>query len=224
MESTVILPPDYKPSKDEEYMKIIEPCCAQRHVKELRNAIRNGGTEEFMGYGDMSLTELLPALLTRYGETNLLIAAPSIPDQAAEVVGRWMNRQWSRSDGTGKLDVVRHLTIVADLSPEKSPKASQWLKDNPFGDRLTLIDEEQEETVILLPDFAITGPVNMRYGHEFTATATTKAEDVAALWDKYRPASVPETSAKVTEQAEEPEEDKEATEPDRILRISQHIG
>lgn len=173
-------------------MKIIEPCCAQRHVKELRSAIKNGGTVEFMGHGDMSLTELLPALMTRYSETDMLIAAPSLPDQAAEAIARCMGRQWSRADGLGKLDVVSHLTIIADLSPEKSPVASQWLKDNPFSDRLTLVDKEQEDTVILLPDLAITGPVNLRYGYEFTATATTIPGEVKALWEKYAKPAVPE--------------------------------
>lgn len=173
-------------------MKIIEPCCAQRHVKELRSAIKNGGTVEFMGYGDMSLTELLPALMTRYSETEMLIAAPSIPDQAAEAIARCMGRQWSRADGQGKLDVVSHLTIIADLSPEKSPAASGWLEDNPFGGRLTLVGKEQEDTVILLPDLAITGPVNLRYGHEFTATATTIPGEVKALWEKYAKPAVPE--------------------------------
>ena len=166
-------------------MRLIEPCCAQRHVKELRSAAGKGGTVEFEGYGDMSLTELLPALLTRYTETDILIAAPSIPDQASDVIGRWMNRQWSRADGQGKLDVIKRLTVVADLSAEKSPVASQWLKSNPFGGRLTLIDKEQEETIILLPDFAITGPVNLRYGHHFVAKAMGRPEDVAALWEKF---------------------------------------
>lgn len=183
-------------------MKIIEPCCAQRQMKELRNAIMKGGTEEFMGYGDLSLTELLPALLTRYSETELLIAAPSLPDQAAEVIGRWMNRQWSRADGQGKLDVVRHLTLVADLSKDKSPVASGWLNDNPFGGRMTLVDKEQEDTAILLPDLAITGPVNMRYGHQFTARATADAKYIAALWRKYGAASVEKAP-------EKPEEKKE---------------
>jgi hypothetical protein len=59
-------------------MKIIEPCCAQRHVKELRSAIKNGGTVEFMGHGDMSLAELLPALMTRYSETEMLDIAEKV--------------------------------------------------------------------------------------------------------------------------------------------------
>ena len=34
-------------------------------MAELRKSIEKGGTAEFQGYGDMSLTELLPALLKR---------------------------------------------------------------------------------------------------------------------------------------------------------------
>lgn len=166
-------------------MYIIEPCCAKRHLGILRDNIKNGGTAEFTGYGDLSLTELLPALLTSYGETKMMIVAPSIPDQAAESIARWMRQQWARADGRGKLDVIRHMTIVADLSENKSPVASQWLNENPWGDRLTIIDHAQEETAILLPDFAITGPVNLRYGRNFTAEATTDPERIKALWEKF---------------------------------------
>lgn len=168
-------------------MYIIEPCCAPRQLMLLRDSIAKGGTEQFQGFGDLSLTELLPAIMTRYSETELLIAAPSIPDQAAEVIRRWMKQQWARRDGSGKLDAVRHLSIIADLGEEQSPAASLWLKDNPFGDRLTLVDRQQAETAILLPDFAVTGPVNMRYGRHFTATVTTVPAEVKKLWDKFSP-------------------------------------
>lgn len=167
-------------------MHLIQPCCAKRHLLGVRNAIRNGGTAQFEGYGDLSLTELLPAMLLRYDGVEMMIVAPSLPDQAAEIITVWMRRQWERRDGNGKLDVISHMTIIADMSSEKSPVASTWLKDNPFGERLTLVDMEQDTTAILLPDFAITGPVNMRYGHHFIATATTEPEKVKALWERYR--------------------------------------
>jgi len=169
-------------------MKLIQPCCAHRQLTELRDALKNGGTTEIEGYGDLSLTEILPALLTRYDETEMMIVAPTLPEQATDVISRWMNRQWPRRDGTGKLDVVRHLTIISDLRKEKSPVASQWKKANPFGDRLTLIHRVQEDTVILLPDFAITGPVNLRYDKHFTATATSDSATVEGLWRKYQSA------------------------------------
>lgn len=169
-------------------MYIINPCCTKRDLMLLRDSIAKGGSAPFEGFGDLSLTELLPAILTRYSETEMLIVAPSMPDQAADVIQKWMKQQWSRRDGSGKLDVIRHLTIVADLSEELSPMVSEWLKENPFGERLALIDMQQTETAILLPDFAVTGPVNMRYGHHFTATATTVADEVKALWAKYKAA------------------------------------
>lgn len=195
---------------------LIEPCCAVRQVMQLRDAIGRDGTKEFSGYGDLSLTELLPAILTRYSETELLVAAPALPDQAAEVVARWMRQQWPRRDGRGKLDAIRHLTVISDLSEGKSPAASQWLKENPWGERLTLIDKKQDDTVILLPDFAVTGPVNMRYGNPFTATATTKPEKVKALWEKFARTAEPEKPA-APEPAEAPEkpETTAATEPRR---------
>jgi len=45
---------------------------------------------------------------------------------------------------------------------------------------------QQDATAILLPDFAIEGPVNMRYGKHFIATAYGKREDVEGLWTKYK--------------------------------------
>ena len=60
------------------------------------------------------------------------------------------------------------------------------MDENPYGERLVLHDMRQDATAILLPDFAIEGPVNMRYGKHFTATAYGKREDVNGLWTKYR--------------------------------------
>lgn len=166
-------------------MKIIEPCCVRRHFRELRDSIGQHGKTRFQGFGDMSLTELLPALLTRYSETQMMIVAPTLPDQAAGVIGRWLKHQWARMDGNGKLDVIKRLTIIADLSEERSPMASDWLKDNPFEGRLTLVDRAQADTAILLPDLAITGPLNLQYGQNFICTVTTIQEEVDALWKQF---------------------------------------
>lgn len=166
--------------------KLIEPCCAGRHMLSVRDAIGTKGTMEIEGYDDLSLTELLPAILTRYAETELMIVAPTLPDQATEVIATWMRRTIARMDGNGRLNYIRRLTIVSDLSEAASPDASAWLKDNPYGERLTLHDMQQDATAILLPDFAIEGPVNMRYGKHFIATAYGKREDVEGLWTKYR--------------------------------------
>lgn len=168
--------------------KLIQPCCAQKQLRELRNILEKEGTAQMEGYGDLSLTEILPALLTRYSNAEMLIAAPSLPDQAAEIIATWMQKQWARMDGCGNVNVIAHLTIVSDLSEAVSPDASAWLKENPYGERLVLHDMRQDATAILLPDFAIEGPVNMRYGKHFTATAYGKREDVEELWTKYKPA------------------------------------
>ena len=166
--------------------KLIEPCCAGRHMLSVRDAIGTKGTMEIEGYDDLSLTELLPAILTRYAETELMIVAPTLPDQATEVIATWMRRTIARMDGNGRLNYIRRLTIVSDLSEAASPDASAWLKENPYGERLTLHDIRQDATAILLPDFAIEGPVNMRYGKHFIATAYGKREDVEELWTKYK--------------------------------------
>lgn len=181
--------------------KLIEPCCAGQHMLSVRDAIGTKGTMEIEGYGDLSLTELLPAILTRYAETELMIVAPTLPDQATEVIATWMRRTIARMDGNGRLNYIRRLTIVSDLSEAASPDASVWLKENPYGERLVLHDIRQDATAILLPDFAIEGPVNMRYGKHFTATAYGKREDVDGLWERYRKVTenVPEAEAETRE-------------------------
>lgn len=177
-------------------MRIIEPCCATKQVMLMRDAIGTSKKTQFQGYGDLSLTELLPALLTRYSETEMMLVAPSIPDQAAEIVSRWMRKQWARMDGKGTLNVLSKLTIVADLSEGVSPLASTWVKENPFGSRLVLIDKAQEDTAILLPDIAITGPINLRYGKNFVCTATAIEVEVTGLWKQYSKLAKPKRTAK----------------------------
>jgi hypothetical protein len=135
----------------------------------------------------MSITELLPPLMTRYAETEMLIAAPSIPDQAAEAIAFEMRRKWSRADGPGKMDEISHLTIITDVS--RSPMLALWIKNGTYGDRLTVIDRRQEEDVILLPDLAILGFKNMRYSEHFIGTITGAPDRVAALWEQF--ASLP---------------------------------
>lgn len=167
-------------------MHIIEPCCAKKHLLALREELGKSGTTLFECYGDMSLTELLAALMTRYSETEMLIVAPVLPDCAADAIAHWMRKQWARTDGKGKLDVISRLTLITDLSPEKSPSASDWLQENPFGERLTLVSCQQTQHLILLPDIAILNFANLQYGNHFVATATTKPSLVADLWKMWR--------------------------------------
>ncbi|MBO4499216.1 MAG: hypothetical protein J5732_03055 [Bacteroidaceae bacterium] len=167
-------------------MQIIEPCCAKKHLLALREELGKSGTTLFECFGDMSMAELLPALMTRYSQTDMLIAAPALPDRAADAITHWMRKQWAQMDGKGKLDVISHLTLVADLSPEKSPSSSGWLQNNPFGERLTIVNRRQTQHVILLPDIAILNFANMQYGSHFIATATTKSSLVNDLWKIWR--------------------------------------
>ena len=154
-------------------------------MSEVRRAARAAGTVAFEGYGDLSLSEILPALLSGRAATEVLIAAPSLPDLAAEAVARCMRRRVAMADGSGNVYAIRRLTVVADLSAGPSPDASAWIKDNPFPGRLVLCDVTQKYTAILFPDFAVTGPVNMRYGQHFTATATDSRDRVEALWRRF---------------------------------------
>ena len=88
-------------------------------------------------------------------------------------------------DGKGRLNVLSKLTIIADLSEEASPAVNLWLTNNPFPDRLVLVNKAQDDTALLLPDIAITGPLNMRYGKEFVCDVTTIPSEVSDLWSVY---------------------------------------
>lgn len=187
-------------------MRIIEPCCATKQFMLLRDAIGNKAKTQFKGFGDLSLTELLPALLTRYSETTMMIVAPSIPDQAADIIYTWLSRTWARMDGNGRLNVLSKLTIIADLSEEASPTVNMWLTNNPFPDRLVLVNKAQDDTALLMPDIAITGPLNMRYGKEFVCDVSTIPSEVSDLLNVYsKLAKKRTTRKKTTETASEKE-------------------
>lgn len=166
-------------------MFLIEPCCTQKHWPELRKQLGDGGTMLWEGYGDLSIAELLPVILARYTEVEMILAAPSIPSRAAEVLAYWLRRQMVTVDGKRKVPVLSRLTIVADLSEKRSPLASTWLKKNPYGERLVLKNVQQNDTALLLPDIALYGPFNLTYGNHFTATITKNAKTIAELKKAY---------------------------------------
>lgn len=162
-------------------MHLIEPCCAPRHLLALRSKLGENGTAFWHGYGDLSLSELLPPMLTRYSEVEMIIVAPALPDAAAEVIRKMMERQWMSATGREKVNNIGHLTIIADLHKRKSPVASGWLKENPFGERLSLKNVQQGDTAILLPDIVFFGNINLTYGGHFTAVATKNAGLMAEM-------------------------------------------
>lgn len=166
-------------------MHLIEPCCVPKHLLALRHILGENGTTLWHGYGDLSVNELLPHLLTRYSEAELMIVAPALPDAAAKTIERIMFREWMRMDGDGKVANVARLALITDLSEKRSPLASTWLKENPFGERLTLRNAQQNDTAILLPDIALWGPINLTYGGHFTAMATKNARTIESLRREY---------------------------------------
>lgn len=166
-------------------MFLIEPCCAPKHFMLLRDAIGNHDKATFEGYGDLSLTEMLPAILTRYSETTMMVIAPAVPNQASDIIHEWLRKAWARMDGKGRINVLSKLIVITDLSEEISPTLSSWLKNNPFPDRLTLLNKTPNETVLLLPDMAIIGPLNMCYGKHFVCEVTTIQEEVDKYWKNY---------------------------------------
>lgn len=167
-------------------MHLIEPCCTQKHIARLRKALGEDGTDFFHGYGDLSLTEMLPVILMHYsGKADLLLVVPALPDTVTELLATWMRKQWMKIDGSGKVYVIGHLMLIADLRENKSPLASAWTKENPFPDRLTLRNVQQNDTAILLPDIALCGPINLTYGGHFAAMATKNARTIATLREMY---------------------------------------
>lgn len=166
-------------------MHLIEPCCTQRHWPALRSKLGTNGTALFHGYGDLSIKELLPVVLTPYSEVEIMFVSPTLPDAVAETLQYWLKRQLPKMNGKGKVNTVGHLTLVTDLREKKSPVASQWLTGNPFGERMTIINVQQQDTAILLPDIAFFGPINLTYGGHFTALATKNAGLIAEMRKNY---------------------------------------
>ena len=166
-------------------MYLIEPCCSQKHLRQLRDGLGKDDTAFFHGYGDLSIVELLPPLLTHYSETDLMIVVPYLPDAVTEVITKWVKKQWARIDGSGNMNVIAHLTLVADLSERRSPMASEWVSKNPYPERMILKNVQQNDTAILLPDIALWGPMNLSYGGHFTALATKNARTIETLRSQY---------------------------------------
>ena len=166
-------------------MYLIEPCCTQKHWPALREKIKNGGTMMFHGYGDLSLHELMPVIMTRYSGADVTIVCPALKDPAAELLMKWMEKGWASPKGKGKLFAIRHLNIITDFSKKKSPIASVWQKENPYPDRMTVHNVQQNDTCILLPDLAIHGSLNLVHGGHFTAIATSSPRLIASLREVY---------------------------------------
>ena len=167
-------------------MKLIEPCCTQKQLPALREKIGATGTTICHGYGDLSIAELLPVILTRYSETDMTFVCPVLPDAAAAVLTKWLKKNWARADGKGRADVLARLTLITDMRPRKSPAAAKWVKENPFPERLFLCNVQQNDTAILLPDIVFFGNMNLTYGGHFTAFVSTNkkvVEDFRATYN-----------------------------------------
>ena len=100
------------------------------------------------------------------------------------------------------------LSIIADLSEEASPAVNLWLANNPFPDRLVLVNKPQDDTALLLPDIAITGPLNMRYDKEFVCNVSTIPSEVSDLWSVYSKLAKKRTARKKTTETTSEKETK----------------
>lgn len=166
-------------------MQLIEPCCAPKHLLAVRDKIGERGTAFFHGLGDLSIREFMDALLIRYCETDMILVTPVLPDVATETVRGIMRLTRARMDGKGNMNVLRHLTLITDFRESKSPVAATWITDNPFGERMTLRNVQQNDTAIILPDIAFVGNINLSYGGHFTAIATANKDVISDLRKNY---------------------------------------
>lgn len=166
-------------------MFLIEPCCTQKHWPALRDRIGEDGTIMFHGYGDLSLAELLPVMLTRYSGADMTLVCPSLPNTTAELLLKWLKAAWAGDNGKGRASIISKLTVITDLRKKKSPVASGWVKNNPHPGRLIIHDVQQNDTVILLPDIAVHGALNLAHNGHFTAIASSNERFIANLRETY---------------------------------------
>ena len=165
-------------------MMLIQPCCTNKLIPQLREKLGDDGTTFIHGYGDLGIAELMTPLLTPYTEVELMIVAPSVPDTAARVIERLMDQKLPMK-GRGQVPQIKQLTIVANLKKNSKYLSAGWVKENPWGERLQLKHCQQNDTAILLPDMAIIGPVNMAYNGHFTAVATRRRKTIDELKATY---------------------------------------
>ncbi len=157
-------------------MITIEPCCANKHWKQVLKELEMKKTVLVNGYGDMTLTELLPEVLQRYSEADVLMALPTVPEQMRTLVGRMLRRTWALAQG-GNVDVVRRLRLITDARASKSPGLVEWAQGQ---ERLRLANAQHNDTLIIVHNgnpqgecaLAIMGPVNMVPCGQWTAMVT----------------------------------------------------
>ena len=164
-------------------MFLIEPCCTQKHWPQLREKVGANGTVPFHGYGDLSLEELFPVLMTRYSHTSMMFVCPTLPNSTAALLEKWLSKGWGSDDAN--INVISSMHLITDLRPKKSPTATKWAKENPFPGHLVLHNVQQNDTAILLPDIAIYGNINLVHNGHFTALVSTNPGFINNLWSTY---------------------------------------
>jgi len=167
-------------------MVTIEPCCAHKHWKKVLKELELNGTVLMRGYGDMTLSELLPEVLAGYTEADVLMALPTAPEAARVLLRSMLHRTWGMQEG-GNVNNVARLRLLTDARASRSPGLVEWAQRQ---ERLELASAQQNDTIILVEDgrqqgadrLAIMGPVNVVPCGMWTAAATTGPIMVASLW------------------------------------------
>lgn len=148
------------------------------------------------GYGDMTLCELLPVMLERYAECEVMVAVPTLPPQLREVLDRWTRQTW----GDGSRAVAR-IWVITDARESKSPGAAEWSRDAGVA----MASCQQNDTTVVVrgrgsrvesqgsrgegrefgEDVMVMGAVNVRPSGMFTAVVTKDEKMIAEAWAYY---------------------------------------
>lgn len=191
-------------------MRTIEPCCTQKHWPQVLEDLKRRPTVMMNGYGDMTLCELLPVMLERYAECEVMVVVPTLPPQLREVLDRWARQTWG--DGSR---AVAQMWVITDARESKSPGAAEWSR----GAGVAMASCQQNDTAVVVrgrgsrgesqgsrgesresrgesresrvesqefgEDVMVTGAVNVRPSGMFTAVVTRDEKMIAETWAYY---------------------------------------
>lgn len=157
-------------------MKLIEPCCSQRHVPELLSLLEDSDPLFFQGFGDLSLSDLLSPLLSGISLSDVLLMCPTLPSPIHPFLRSWYLKRWSTGDSSDGTPPIASLTIVTDCRSSRSGDIRAW-RDSLIQDGLpcqsvALSHYVQNDTCLIVNDLLIYGNMNIVPRNPFSAIVT----------------------------------------------------
>lgn len=168
-------------------MITIEPCCAAtKHWPKVLATLDELGEESVVGirgYGDMTLMELLPAMVSSYSEADVLVAVPTLPSCLREKLDALLHLSWGNDSGS--VPAVARLRVITDARESRSPAAAEWIQD--AGSRVSLASCQMNDTVVIIRGSGgggvmVFGAVNARPATEWVAMATKDKRLIEDFW------------------------------------------